>query len=116
MKKGFWHNIGKTMSQAKKLELLPNPEKINLGKQDEGILNVVKKTIKVSKEEFNKPQEWMEQLTRSIESAFTCKGECIAATPPIIRYANPDDLNSNVLISAIIIDVSEVMKKEGLCN
>ena len=58
----------------------------------------------------------MEQLTRSIESAFACKGECIAATPPIIRYANPDDLNSNVLISAIIIDVSEVMKKEGLCN
>ena len=55
------------MSQAKKLELLPNPEKINLGKQDEGILNVVKKTIKVSKEEFNK------DVTREFTREFTNK-------------------------------------------
>tara|TARA_Y100000816_G_C26029850_1_gene539078 strand:+ start:723 stop:1043 length:321 start_codon:yes stop_codon:yes gene_type:complete len=103
------------INEKKQLVNLPVPiERIN--GNEAGLLNVVKKTITVSKEDFNKPQEWMEQLTRSIESAFTCKSECIAATPPIIRYANPDDLNSNVLISAIIIDVSEVMKKEGLCN
>lgn len=103
-------------SEKKQLVNLPVPIEQTNGNKKKGILDVVKKTIIVSKEDFKKPQEWMEQLGNSIETAFTCKNECIAATPPIIRYANPDDLNSNVLISAIIIDVSEVMKKEGLCN
>ena len=104
------------MEKMKKLELLPAPVKIKTGKEPKDILNVVKRSITLTKEEYQRPQEWVKQIAEMIEATFAAKIECIAATPPIIRYANPDDLNSNVLISAIIIDVSEVMKKEGLCN
>ena len=103
------------INEKKQLVNLPVPiERIN--GNEAGLLNVVKKTITVSKEDFNKPQEWMEQLTRSIESAFTCKSECIAATPPIIRHTDPTDLNSQMEITSIVIDVSDVLKKEGLCQ
>ena len=106
----------KTMEKANKLELLPKPAKNKMGIKHEGILDVVRKTVTVSKDEFKKPQEWMEQLTRLIESAFSCKSECIAATPPIIRHTDPSDLNSQMEITSIVIDVSDVMKKEGLCQ
>ena len=105
-----------TINKREQLVNLPVPVKNKIGIKHEGILDVVKKTVTVSKDEFKKPQEWMEQLTRLIEGSFACKSECIAATPPIIRHTDPSDLNSQMEITSIVIDVSDVLKKEGLCQ
>ena len=50
-----------------------------------------------------------------IDATFAAKIECIAATPPIVRKLT-DKLDGDVQVSFIAIDVSEVMKKEGLCQ
>lgn len=103
------------MSQSKKLELLPAPVEINTGKEPKDILNVVKRSITLTNEEYLKPQEWVKQIAEMIDATFAAKIECIAATPPIIRKLT-DKLDGDVQVSFIAIDVSEVMKKEGLCQ
>ena len=107
-----WRN---TMEKVKKLELLPAPVKAKTGKIEQGILNVVKKSITLSAEEYKKPQEWVGQISQMIENTFACKIECVAATPPIVRKLT-DRLDSDVQVSFLAIDLSEVMKKEGLCQ
>ena len=76
-----WRN---TMEKVKKLELLPAPVKTKAGKMEEGILNVVKRSITLSADEYKKPQEWVGQISQMIENTFACKIECVAATPPIV--------------------------------
>ena len=103
------------MSQSKKLELLPAPVEIHTGKEPKDILNVVKRSITLTNEEYLKPQEWVKQIAEMIDATFAAKIECIAATPPIVRKLT-DKLDGDVQVSFIAIDVSEVMKKEGLCQ
>ena len=103
------------MSQSKKLELLPVPVKINTGEEPKDILNVVKRSITLTNEEYLRPQEWVKQIAEMIDATFAAKIECIAATPPIVRKLT-DKLDGDVQVSFIAIDVSEVMKKEGLCQ
>ena len=103
------------MSQSKKLELLPAPVKINTGEEPKDILYVVKRSITLTNEEYLKPQEWVKQIAEMIDATFAAKIECIAATPPIVRKLT-DKLDGDVQVSFIAIDVSEVMKKEGLCQ
>ena len=69
----------------------------------------------MTKDEYQRPQEWVKQIAEMIEATFAAKIECIAATPPIVRKLT-DKLDGDVQISFIAIDVSEVMKKEGLCQ
>ena len=103
------------MEKTRKLELLPAPVEINTGKEPKDILNVVKRSITLTKEEYQRPQEWVKQIAEMIEATFAAKIECIAATPPIVRKLT-DKLDGDVQVSFIAIDVSEVMKKEGLCQ
>jgi len=103
------------MEKTRKLELLPAPVKIKTGKEPKDILNVVKRSITLTKEEYQRPQEWVKQIAEMIEATFAAKIECIAATPPIVRKLT-DKLDGDVQVSFIAIDVSEVMKKEGLCQ
>ena len=103
------------MEKTRKLELLPAPVKIKTGKEPKDILNVVKRSITLTKEEYQRPQEWVKQIAEMIDATFAAKIECIAATPPIIRKLT-DKLDGDVQVSFIAIDVSEVMKKEGLCQ
>ena len=103
------------MEKMKKLELLPAPVKINTGEEPKDILNVVKRSITLTNEEYLKPQEWVKQIAEMIDATFAAKIECIAATPPIVRKLT-DKLDGDVQVSFIAIDVSEVMKKEGLCQ
>ena len=114
LKKSFWL-IGKTMEKTKKLELLPAPVKIKTGEEPKDILNVVKRSITLTKEEYQRPQEWVKQIAEMIEATFAAKIECIAATPPIVRKLT-DKLDGDVQVSFIAIDVSEVMKKEDGFN
>ena len=101
------------MEKPSNLELLPVPVKIKSGEETKGILNVVKRSL--TKDEYQRPQEWVKQIAEMIEATFAAKIECIAATPPIVRKLT-DKLDGDVQISFIAIDVSEVMKKEGLCQ
>ena len=105
----------KKMDKPSNLELLPVPVKIKTGEETKGILNVVKRSITLTKDEYQRPQEWVKQISEMIEATFASKIECIAATPPIVRKLT-DKLDSDVQISFLAIDVSEVMKKEGLCQ
>ena len=105
----------KKMEKPSNLELLPVPVKIKTGEETKGILNVVKRSITLTKDEYQRPQEWVKQIAEMIEATFVAKIECIAATPPIVRKLT-DKLDGDVQISFIAIDVSEVMKKEGLCQ
>lgn len=81
------------------------------GGTKEGTLDVQVKSIDLTKEEYNRPDIWMKKLFRKVENSFITKMEFISMTPPIVRK-NGDKVN----ITAVGVDVSEVLKKEGLCN
>tara|TARA_Y100000590_G_scaffold214527_1_gene243218 strand:- start:62 stop:385 length:324 start_codon:yes stop_codon:yes gene_type:complete len=78
---------------------------------EEGVLQVEVKSINLTKEEYTRPDIWMKRLFRKVENSFITKMEFISMTPPIIRKSG-DKVN----ITAVGVDVSEVVKKEGLCN
>lgn len=110
-------NINKGVNMTNNISnppvLVPTPAMLHKERKgtEEGILQVEVKSINLTKEEYTRPDIWMKRLFRKVENSFITKMEFISMTPPIVRKSG-DKIN----ITAVGVDVSEVVKKEGLCN
>ena len=91
---------------------------INNGKSQE-VLDVRISTFKIPVEDMDDPHKWMFPMFKKIEKAFETKmgNPCmdrVALTTPLIREIRGDYKSKSMMVTVIAVDVTPVIKAEGI--
>ena len=91
---------------------------ITNGKSQE-VLDVRISTFKIPVEDMDEPHKWMFPLFNKIEKAFEVKmgSPCmdrVALTTPLIREIRGDYKSKSMMVTVIAVDVTPIIKAEGI--
>ena len=91
---------------------------ITNGKSQE-VLDVRISTFKIPVEDMDEPHKWMFPLFNKIEKAFKVKmgSRCmdrVALTTPLIREIRGDFKSKSMMVTVIAVDVTPIIKAEGI--